>query len=111
MMIFSYTEVRNPDAKAITDLAMYNYVEMRSAVLSFSYKFRKMVESTLHRFFPSRVIPLYSMVSFSQIPYSVVMKRWRRQTFYFNVFGVGIGLGSLGAISAITIKLLQNCRK
>ena len=38
-----YSKVRNPDAEAICDLAMKNYVEMRSDVTKFGYLLRKKV--------------------------------------------------------------------
>lgn len=57
-----YTEYRHPDASSICDLAMYNYIEMRSSVLSYGYRIRKFIESSLHRVMPRQVIPLYSMV-------------------------------------------------
>ncbi|KAI8850422.1 hypothetical protein BC829DRAFT_389384 [Chytridium lagenaria] len=75
-----YSRVRHADAVAICDLAMYNYVEMRSSVVKFSYLLRKNVESFLHRVFPKAVIPLYTMVSFSRIPYSEALARFGRQT-------------------------------
>lgn len=57
-----FSEYRHPDAVSICDLAMYNYIEMRHGVLSFGYRVRKVVEGKLHRLFPTRVIPLYTMV-------------------------------------------------
>ncbi|KAJ3389404.1 hypothetical protein HDU84_008735 [Entophlyctis sp. JEL0112] len=78
-----YSKVRNPDAEAICDLAMDNYVEMRSSVTSWRYKTRKAVEGFLHRLMPTRVIPLYTMVSFSRIPYSQALQAsHRRRALY-----------------------------
>ncbi|CAG2245433.1 KMO [Mytilus edulis] len=43
----AYTEHRNPDAKAIVDLAMYNYVEMRKSVNSKMFLLRKKIDNML----------------------------------------------------------------
>ena len=95
----AFSRFRHPDVTAMCDLAMYNHVEMRSNVLNFSYRLRKLIEGALHSIFPRTVIPLYTMVSFSRIPYSVVIRRWQRQTRWLYA-GSGIVLGAvLGAIS------------
>ena len=78
--LLEYSLTRNPDAEAMCDLALYNYEEMRSSVVQPGYLIRKRIEGTLHRFFPKSVIPLYTMVSFTRIPYSEVVRRWKRQT-------------------------------
>ncbi len=74
-----YSETRYPDAKAILDLAMHNYVEMRHGVTDWRYLLRKRVEGILHNWLPNTVIPLYTMVSFTQIPYSQVIERYKWQ--------------------------------
>ncbi|KAJ1642113.1 kynurenine 3-monooxygenase, mitochondrial precursor [Dispira simplex] len=75
-----YTETRYPDAVAICDLAMYNYIEMRSSVVSWRYLIRKRLEDQLHRWFPHTIIPLYTMVSFTQTPYHLAVLQDARQT-------------------------------
>uniref|UniRef100_A0A8C8JKC9 Kynurenine 3-monooxygenase n=1 Tax=Oncorhynchus tshawytscha TaxID=74940 RepID=A0A8C8JKC9_ONCTS len=74
-----YTRVRVPDDHAIADLAMYNYVEMRSHVNSKWFLFRKYVDNTLHMIMPRTVIPLYTMVTFTRIRYHEAVKRWHWQ--------------------------------
>ncbi|KAJ3210189.1 hypothetical protein HDU67_005572 [Dinochytrium kinnereticum] len=91
-----YSRTRHRDAAAMCDLAMYNYVEMRSSVTKTGYLIRKKVESFLHRYFPKSVIPLYTMVSFSRIPYADALERFNRQTQWFNLAGsVGIWSSAL----------------
>ncbi|KAJ3187701.1 kynurenine 3-monooxygenase, mitochondrial precursor [Gaertneriomyces sp. JEL0708] len=80
-----YTATRNRDVEDMCDLAMYNYVEMRSSVTRRGYLIRKAVEGWLHWLMPQRVIPLYTMVSFTRIPYSDALRRWRRRTWWFDV--------------------------
>lgn len=100
-----YSKLRHPDVTSMCDLAMYNYIEMRSAVLSWSYRLRKKVEGFMHILMPQRVIPLYTMVSFSRIPYSVVVKRWKRQTRWLSI-GSGVLLGA--TLAGFTWTLLRN---
>ncbi|KAI9294664.1 FAD/NAD(P)-binding domain-containing protein [Neoconidiobolus thromboides FSU 785] len=76
----TYSETRVKDTHAICDLALYNYTEMRSSVTSYGYLIRKKVEAWLHKLIPDSVIPLYTMVSFSSIPYSQAIKKWKFQT-------------------------------
>ena len=93
-----YSMIRNPDVEAMCDLALNNYEEMRSSVIKPSYLIRKKLEGILNFFFPKSVIPLYTMVSFTRIPYSSVIKNYKYQNVIYNgFFNVGvIGLISCG---------------
>ncbi|KAK6074060.1 kynurenine 3-monooxygenase [Seiridium cupressi] len=76
-----YTEVRTPDAHAINDLALQNYVEMRASVLSLSYRLRKALEEWLSKYVPSLGWQTrYSRVSFSNERYSKVISKSDRQS-------------------------------
>ncbi|EDO45190.1 predicted protein, partial [Nematostella vectensis] len=74
-----YSMLRNPDAEAMCDLAMYNYIEMRSSVNSTLFLVKKYFFSFLHWLMPKTIIPLYTMVTFSRIPYHTVIKRSKLQ--------------------------------
>lgn len=106
-----YSKTRNPDAEAMCDLAMYNYIEMRSSVVDPGYLFRKKVEGFLHKLFPSVVIPLYTMVSFTRIPYSQAMARWKKQTTWFETLRLVAGTLSFaavwGVVGLVTYKKLR----
>lgn len=70
-----YFRRRKENADAIADLAIENFVEMRDKVGDPAFLRKKKRQKLLHRLFPNRYIPLYEMVSFTQIPYAeVVMK-------------------------------------
>lgn len=77
----AYTEYRKPDAQAINDLAMYNYIEMRKSVNSKMFLLRKKLDNFLYKLFPNSWIPLYTMVSFSRTRYHECIKRreWQDQ--------------------------------
>ncbi|XP_071997256.1 kynurenine 3-monooxygenase isoform X2 [Engystomops pustulosus] len=86
-----FSQLRVPDAHAISDLAMYNYKEMRSHVNSMWFLYRKYLDNILHKLMPSTFIPLYSMVTFTRIRYHKVVLRWKWQKRVINtglvVFG------------------------
>ncbi|KAJ3088142.1 hypothetical protein HK102_009468 [Quaeritorhiza haematococci] len=98
-----YTATRNKDAEAMCDLALYNYTEMRSSVVKTSFLIRKTVEGWLHRLMPKRIIPLYTMVSFTRIPYSEALRRWQEQTKLLNTAAYATGgLGAVSVLAALT---------
>ncbi|XP_071506709.1 kynurenine 3-monooxygenase-like [Diadema antillarum] len=79
-----FSKFRGPDAQAMCDLAMYNYIEMRALVNSRWFLFRKKVDRLLSWLLPSKYIPLYSMVTFSRIRYHIVINKWRKQDKLVN---------------------------
>ncbi len=73
-----YNEMRKDNADAISNLAISNFVEMRDHVGSPRFLRKKRRERALHRLFPS-FLPLYSMISFSRIPYAQAVRQAERQ--------------------------------
>jgi kynurenine 3-monooxygenase len=66
-----YSTIRTPDVHSVCDLALHNYHEMASGVVSRNYKMRKMIEDILYRYVPwTGIVPLYTMVSFGGMRYS-----------------------------------------
>lgn len=74
-----FTEERVDNCHTIIDLAMYNYVEMRDLVNRKTFLLRKKFDSWMYSLFPSAWIPLYTMVTFSRIPYKRCMddRNWQ----------------------------------
>jgi kynurenine 3-monooxygenase len=56
-----YQRARKPDAEAIADMALDNFVEMRDTVASPEFQYRKRIEQALHESFPDRVVPQYNL--------------------------------------------------
>jgi 2-polyprenyl-6-methoxyphenol hydroxylase and related FAD-dependent oxidoreductases len=76
-----FQELRKPDADAIADLAIENFIEMRDLVADENFLLRKRIEARLHELFPDRWIPQYSMVTFNpDIRYSTARARGREQS-------------------------------
>eukprot|EP00048_Salpingoeca_helianthica_P015973 m.229725 g.229725 ORF g.229725 m.229725 type:complete len:449 (-) comp17814_c0_seq1:87-1433(-) len=95
-ILAEYSAKRHEDAHAICDLALNNYVEMRASVTSTWFLFRKKLDNLLHRLFPSSFIPLYTMVTFSRIPYSDVIRRAKAQDALVRT---GLRVAALGALT------------
>lgn len=70
----NYSTNRKPDADAISELALHNFIEMRDHVADPDFLKRKKLEGQIQERFPEDWIPLYSMVTFSDIPYSEALR-------------------------------------
>lgn len=73
----AYQEARKPNADAIADMAVENFVEMRDKVGRPEFLYRKRVEQAVHGLFEGRWSPQYNLVSFSTVPYVEARKRGR----------------------------------
>lgn len=70
-----YAERRRPNADAIAELALDNFVEMRDRVASPVFRTQKRAEHALERRLPEHFVSLYELVSFSTVPYAEVRRR------------------------------------
>ena len=70
---------RKSDADAILDLSLDNYKVMRNDVLDETHIKKQKLSFLLNNDFPNHFIPLYTMVSFTTIPYSIAYKRGKIQ--------------------------------
>jgi kynurenine 3-monooxygenase len=67
---------RKPNADAIADMAVENFIEMRDSVTDPRFLLRKKVGFELEKRWPGRFIPRYSMVTFHpEIPYAEAQRR------------------------------------
>ena len=79
-ILHEFEQMRKPDADAIADLALNNFVEMRDKVADPKFLMQKKIEGKFSSKYPDKWIPAYSMVTFSpQIRYSDALKRGNRQ--------------------------------
>jgi kynurenine 3-monooxygenase len=109
----AYTCERVSDAHSIADLALSNYVEMRSSVTSRVYKLRKFVEESFDRFVPSLGwATQYSRISFGNERYSVVEKRAKKQRAILLAFLSSMSLATGGSIIIwLWLTLMRGRRK
>ncbi len=74
------SQARKPDADAIADLALENFVEMRDKVADPDFLLWKEVEAELSRRFPGEYLSRYQLVTFTRIPYRIAQQAGRLQT-------------------------------
>tara|TARA_B100000700_G_scaffold330568_1_gene457503 strand:- start:3015 stop:4367 length:1353 start_codon:yes stop_codon:yes gene_type:complete len=75
---------RKKDADSILDLSLDNYKVMRSDVLDKKHIQKQKLSFVLNNDFPNHFIPLYTMVSFTSIPYSTALERGKIQEMILN---------------------------
>jgi kynurenine 3-monooxygenase len=86
----AYEAERRPNADAIADLALDNFLEMRDRVASPLFRLEKRAEVLLHRLLPRRFVPLYAMISFTRIPYAEAKARALRQRRALRRIALGV---------------------
>ncbi len=74
-----YENSRKPNADAIAELALRNFIEMRDKVSDPTFLLQKKIEARFTELHPGKWMPLYSMVTFSHTPYSEALKIGDRQ--------------------------------
>jgi kynurenine 3-monooxygenase len=75
-----FQEFRKPDADAIADLAVGNFIEMRERTADPSFLLQKKIEARLHEKYPDMWIPAYSQVTFRpDIRYSEALQNSMQQ--------------------------------
>lgn len=74
----AYQFERKPQADAIAQMALENFVEMRDLVGREDWRYRKRIEQVLHAAEPERCVPRYNLVSFSTQPYTAALKAGER---------------------------------
>lgn len=70
---------RKPNAAAIQQMALDNYLEMRDHVAAPGFLLQRELEQELQRRWPTRFVPHYTMVTFLHTPYAVALQRTRIQ--------------------------------
>jgi len=78
---------RKPNADAIAELAVMNFLEMRSKVVDEKFLRKKVIDAWLANHFPDRWAPLYEMVTFSHLPYADALAQSRRQDALLEEIG------------------------
>jgi kynurenine 3-monooxygenase len=64
-----FFRLRKPNADAIADMAVENFVEMRDKTADPRFLLEKAVEKVLLKAFPGEFLSRYTLVSFSRVPY------------------------------------------
>jgi kynurenine 3-monooxygenase len=80
VILREYQDLRKPDADAIADLAVANFIEMRDKTADPKFLLQKKIEAKFSQKHPDKWIPLYSMVTYSpHIRYSKALTEGAKQ--------------------------------
>ncbi len=86
----AFVESRMDNSNAIADMALENYVEMRSTVNDPKFHLKKAIAFELEKRLPEYFIPRYSMVMFHLIPYAQAFARGKIQAKILTELSTGI---------------------
>jgi kynurenine 3-monooxygenase len=70
-----YFRRRKENADALANLAIGNFIEMRDKTASKTFRAKKKLDHTLEAALPGIYLPLYTMVTFTRMPYARAAKR------------------------------------
>lgn len=71
----TFEATRRPDTDAMTDLSDEHFIVLRDRVGLPEYRLRARIEEHLQRCCPLEFSPLYSMITFSSMPYAAARRR------------------------------------
>src|SRR6476469_5405662 len=78
------------NADALADLALGNFIEMRDKTESKTFRTKKKLDHFLEATLPGTYLPLYTMVTFTRMPYAEAARRARVQDrIVYGVLGFG----------------------
>ena len=78
-LLAQFSNDRSVATNTLADLCLEHYHDMAANTMSTWYLLQKRIEGFLHWLLPSYFIPLYSMVTFTAIPYHKAVDRAHRQ--------------------------------
>jgi kynurenine 3-monooxygenase len=92
-----YFSRRKVNADALADLAIGNFIEMRDKTASKTFRAKKKLDHFLEAALPGIYLPLYTMVTFTRIPYAQAARRAQRQdrVLYLTLIAAGMIIVSL----------------
>jgi kynurenine 3-monooxygenase len=96
-----YFKRRKENADALADLAIGNFIEMRDKTASKAFRAKKKLDHLLEGALPGVYLPLYTMVTFTRIPYSAAARRARLQDRILYATLIALALIAILAIAAL----------
>ena len=84
-----YFQRRKKNADALADLAIENFIEMRDKTASRIFRGKKKLDHMLEAALPGIYLPLYTMVTFTRIPYAEAQRRaWLQDRIVYGCLAV-----------------------
>ena len=94
---------RKQNADALADLAIGNFVEMRDKTASKIFRAKKKLDHALEAALPGIYLPLYTMVTFTRIPYARAAKRAHVQDRIVQAALIGFLVLAIVALAALLL--------
>lgn len=80
----AYDRHQRPNANAIAEMALENFIEMRDKVADPKFQFNKKIEALIEKEFPELYRSRYGMITYTLIPYLVAQEAGVRQLKILN---------------------------
>ena len=94
---------RKENTDALANLAVQNFIEMRDKTASKAFRAKKKLDHLLEGFLPGIYLPLYTMVTFTRIPYSAGARRaWLQNRIVYAGLAVLLLLTAFAAIRLVS---------
>jgi kynurenine 3-monooxygenase len=94
---------RKENADALADLAVHNFIEMRDKTASRLFRAKKKLDHILEGLLPGTYLPLYTMVSFTRIPYAEAARRARRQDLILYSALIALAVALLRLVAGLLL--------
>lgn len=108
-ILSEYENLRKPDADAIADLAVANFVEMRDKTADPKFLLQKKIEAKFSQKHPEKWIPLYSMVTYTpEIRYSTAKREGAKQQAIMDKIMAMPGIESIWESPEVENEILKN---
>jgi len=85
-----FEHLRKVNTDVLAELSLQNFIELRDKARSPKVAARKKVFAALHKMFPNLIVPLYTMMCHTKMPFAEALKRAERQDRWARLFGVDI---------------------
>jgi len=99
-----YFTRRKENADALADLAVENFIEMRDKTASKIFRAKKKLDHLLEGLLPGIYLPLYTMVTFTRIPYAEAARRARLQDCIVYVSLIAVVIMSILLLSILLFR-------
>lgn len=97
-----YQELRKVNTDALAEMSLQNFIELRDKVRSPILSARKKVFTALHRVFPNLVVPLYTMMSHTKMPFAEARRRANLQDRWARCLGIDLIIWLVAAFQICT---------
>ena len=78
-VLSEFEKQRHPNTDAIADLCIDHFRELRDHTGTRTFLLKKEIERKLNEAYPEKYLDLYSMISFTQMPYTEALRVDREQ--------------------------------